>query len=258
MTSVNNTLYSLFRARFAIVMSKRKNTEQHQRREPDEKLLTYRRDFLSESEAEGMFSFLSSSSFQDVLQHTHYRIFNRLCRSGRKQAWISDNPNWTYVFSRNHIAGIDSHPWSRELTKIRKLVEAETGEQFNAVLVNMYDAEDYYAWHSDNDPWLGTDFIVASVSIGSSRDFVIRRKKGKDVKTYKLENGSLCIMHAGMQDTHEHAIPKIPKRNLQMLKIDKWNGRRFNLTFRKVIPELLQKQPKAVAQEWMDEKLAST
>lgn len=59
---------------------------------------------------------------------------------------------------------------------IRKRLEDIIGIRFNAVLANMYrDGHDHVAWHSDNEPSLGPEPTIASLSFGDERNFQLRK-----------------------------------------------------------------------------------
>lgn len=56
-------------------------------------------------------------------------------------------------------------------------VEREVGQRVNGVLLNYYrDGQDSMGWHSDDEPELRRDPLVASLSLGGSRRFDLRRK----------------------------------------------------------------------------------
>lgn len=118
-------------------------------------------------------------------------------------------------------------PWTSELQRIREIVEPLAGIRFNSVLLNYYrDGNDSVAWHSDKESIMGSQSIIASVSLGQVRSFDIRNKLNhKEVYSVKLEHGSFLLMKAGLQEGWEHRIAKSTKP----MKA------RVNLTFRLVI-----------------------
>ena len=113
-------------------------------------------------------------------------------------------------------------------------------DYFNCVLVNYYEnGADSVNWHSDDDKWLGKNFTVPSVTLGAEREFLLRPKNNKKkITTYTLSNGSLLMMKGMTQEGFQHAVPKIKKSNPNYKK------GRINLTFRRVVPELIHKNPK--------------
>jgi alkylated DNA repair dioxygenase AlkB len=142
------------------------------------------------------------------------RMYDKDVLSPRLMGWYGD--------ANGRIA--DIAPWTPSLLMIKEKVEARTGFQFNAVLVNYYrDGNDSVAWHSDKESVPGRKTTVGSVSFGQVRSFDIRNKYNHDEKySVKLEHGSFLFMKPGMQDYWEHRIAK----STRPMKP------RLNLTFR--------------------------
>ena len=104
------------------------------------------------------------------------------------------------------------------------MVEAESGDSFNCCLLNLYHSgEEGMAWHADDEKSLGEIVNVASLSLGESRNFQVKRADGQgEVENILLEGGDLLIMEHPFQKEMLHQIPKTQK------KINS----RINLTFR--------------------------
>lgn len=85
--------------------------------------------------------------------------------------------------------------------------------------------KDSNGWHADNEPELGNDPIVASLSFGASRRFYLRSNTENKSLKLLLENGDLLLMGNGMQTGWKHCVPK-------SLGV---HEPRINLTFRKII-----------------------
>ena len=81
-------------------------------------------------------------------------------------------------------------------------------------------------WHSDDEPELGRDPCIASLSLGSERRFLLRHKTQSNLPTYEylLGDGDLLIMDGETQHHWKHQIPKT-RRPV---------GPRINITFRYV------------------------
>lgn len=198
----------------------------------------YNKNFYDKNNSLQIFNYLKTLNYK----HTYYRMFGKITRSPRKMIWYSTNLSWTYFFSKNHIKGLPVNKFTPELLKIKKEVETFTGKTFNSLLINEYHPNDSISWHSDNDPWLGENFIVPSLSFGSERTFKLRLKSDKKKQfKIKLKNGSLIIMLDKCQNLWEHSIPK-----------EKIQGIRYNLTFRNIIPSLVNKQYKGIKLENID------
>jgi alkylated DNA repair dioxygenase AlkB len=113
------------------------------------------------------------------------------------------------------------------LINIKSRIESVTGYQFNCVLLNLYrNGRDSVSWHSDDEPGLGENPLIASVSFGATRRFMFRHKLKKDQKLeIKLIPGSLLIMKGVTQKFWQHQIPKTTTLTQE----------RINLTFRYII-----------------------
>ncbi len=152
----------------------------------------------------------------------HIQIVGRLIPVPRRTAWYGD-PGATYVYS-----GIRNEPlpWTPLLSDLRAAVSAAAGAPFNSVLINHYrDGKDSMGWHADNEPALGRDPVIASLSLGAPRRFVLRHATQKDRSmAFLLGDGALLVMAGATQHHYRHAVPKTAEA-----------GERINLTFRQVI-----------------------
>ncbi len=177
--------------------------------------------FIAEEERADLFASLSR---EIAFAPESIRIFGRLMPVPRLVAWHGD-PDTAYVYSGTHH---DPLPWTPALAHLRARVSARAGQPFNSVLANLYrSGTDSMGWHSDDEPELGPDPVIASLSLGATRRFRLKPKAagGRPVEI-ALTDGSLLVMRAGVQRGWQHAIPK--EAAVQ--------GPRINLTFRTVTP----------------------
>jgi alkylated DNA repair dioxygenase AlkB len=100
---------------------------------------------------------------------------------------------------------------------------------FHGCFVNGYEgSKDHLGWHADDDSHIDHTKPIAIISFGCEREIWFRANDKVDgVEKLLLENGSLTLMHAGMQQTHQHRIPKSPYQH---------SNRRISLTFRALLP----------------------
>jgi alkylated DNA repair dioxygenase AlkB len=99
------------------------------------------------------------------------------------------------------------------LVPLLEAVRARTRVDFNHVLVNRYrDGRDSMGFHADDEPELGENPLVATVSLGATRRFVLRPRRGREHEplAYELEHGSLLIMGGTCQRQYHHGIPRQP------------------------------------------------
>jgi alkylated DNA repair dioxygenase AlkB len=146
-------------------------------------------------------------------------VYGKRINFPRLTAWYGDNDK-PYSFS-----GITLNPlaWTKTLLDIKNRVEPKAGVSFNSVLLNLYrDGNDSISWHTDAEPELGKNPIIASVNFGEARTFQLRHIETKEKIEIKLVHGSLLIMQGELQHFWQHQVPKTA------MKIKD----RINLTFR--------------------------
>ena len=150
-------------------------------------------------------------------QQNRIRIYGKEHLEPRLTAWYGPR----YRYSSIHWP---EKPMPSALENLRAKLEELTGFQFNAVLLNRYrTGNDAMGWHRDNEPEIDQS-LIASVSFGATRDFLIRRKGEKINTAVPLSHGSLLLMHH-LQTDYEHALP----RRLRV------TDERINLTFRRIV-----------------------
>jgi alkylated DNA repair dioxygenase AlkB len=82
---------------------------------------------------------------------------------------------------------------TKELLSIKARVDAACGITFNSVLLNLYrNGNDSVAWHADDEPELGINPLIASVSFGQQRRFDVRHKQDHKLK-YSIELGEMVL-----------------------------------------------------------------
>jgi alkylated DNA repair dioxygenase AlkB len=149
-------------------------------------------------------------------------IFGQRRLVPRQVAWHGDaGASYTYSGTDHQPA-----PWTPELEYIRRRVHELSGAAFNAVLLNLYrDGRDGMGWHADDEPELGRNPQIGSVSLGATRRFCLRHRRRKDLRVdLDLQHGSLLLMGGATQHHWVHALPKTQRAV----------GERINLTFRLV------------------------
>jgi alkylated DNA repair dioxygenase AlkB len=181
--------------------------------------LTYLPSFFAADRERLLEQLLSTTAWrQDVIT-----LYGAPTPIPRLQAWYGD-PGRTYTYSG---IVLEPQPWTPALLEIRTAIEPEAGVRFNSVLCNRYrDGRDGVAWHADDEPELGAEPVIASVSFGAVRPFRFRHQRDPDL-TYELElaSGSLLLMRGPTQACWKHQIAKTAKPV----------GERVNLTFRVIV-----------------------
>jgi len=185
------------------------------------------RTFFSKQESDSyLYDLLSNTPWK----HEQIRWYGKMIDLPRLTAWFGDEGK---VYKYSGIV-VEPHPWTPTLLKIKQAIEAKTGVTFNSVLLNLYrNGRDSVAWHSDDEPELGPEPIIGSVSFGETRPFNFRHKGQPNLRArVELSHGSYLIMKGRTQETWVHEIPKTSRQIRE----------RINLTFRTIVEEA---QPKS-------------
>jgi alkylated DNA repair dioxygenase AlkB len=83
------------------------------------------------------------------------------------------------------------------------------GVSFDSIGTNYYrDGQDSVAWHGDRVRHLA-DPIVAIVSVGAPRPFLLRSRRGGSSLAFALGQGDLLVMGGECQHRWEHCVPKV-------------------------------------------------
>ena len=108
---------------------------------------------------------------------------------------------------------LEPRPLTPHLLPVLEAVQIRTHVPFNHVLVNRYrDGLDSMGFHADDEAELGDNPLVATVSLGATRRFVLRPRRGRDEGplVHDLSHGSLLIMGGTCQRQYHHGIPRQP------------------------------------------------
>ena len=164
--------------------------------------LRYRPDWLPEAEADALFVALAAAI---PWERHRLRLFGREIDAPRLSCWIGD-PGAVYTYS--HVR-FEPRPWLPALAALRARLETTCGARFNSVLANLYrDGCDSMGWHSDDEPELGPEPLIASISLGGVRRFRLRARDGSAGLTLALTHGSLLLMAGATQRLYRHDLPK--------------------------------------------------
>lgn len=169
------------------------------------------------------------SIFNELKQKTNWRqeeivIWGKTLNIPRLTAWYGDlGAKYTY-------SGIEMYPnqWTDLLKRLKTKAEELSNAEFNSVLLNFYRNEkDSIGFHSDNEPELGYQPTIASLSFGATRKMIFKDKRSTLYKpiVVPLTPMSLLVMKGGTQKNFVHGINKERTPSEE----------RINLTFRKIL-----------------------
>lgn len=182
-------------------------------------LVSLHRDFLDLKEAAHLYQVLFDLPGWKLDQ---IQMFGRVHNVPRLHRWFACS-HQPYRWS-----GITMHPepFPSALELIRRRITALAQADFNSALGNLYrDGDDSVSWHADDEAELGPRPVIASLSLGATRRFLLRRKDDHSQKVaFDLSAGSLLIMAGDTQRYWEHCVPKTSHKV----------GPRINVTFRDI------------------------
>lgn len=171
---------------------------------------------------------LADDLFETLIKETPWQqdaitVFGKTYPQPRLTALYGNNG---LPYSYSNIT-MHPHPFSPEMKLLLKKIKTVCSTKFTSVLMNLYrDGSDSNGWHSDDEKELGTNPVIASLSLGETRMFHLRHKFDKSQRhKMELTHGSLLIMSGETQHFWQHQISKTKK----IVKP------RINLTFRKVL-----------------------
>jgi alkylated DNA repair dioxygenase AlkB len=189
--------------------------------------LTLWRHFLSDADID-LISLKNKLQADLKWQQSVIKMFGKAVAIPRLNAWYAD-PDCDYAYSGHTL---QHHDWTPLLLELKHKIEATVGHTFNSVLANYYrDGNDGVGWHSDDERELGKNPVIASLSLGAPRRFLLKPKGSTGVestisetKELTLTDGSLLLMAGTTQHFWQHSIPK--ERRI--------DAARINLTFRNI------------------------
>lgn len=185
--------------------------------------INYFPNFLSTQEADSLFS----QSQHLTWQQNQITMLGKSITVPRLET-IYGEQGCDYLYSRSVL--LQPKPWTDWLLWLKEKIEITTQHRYHIANAkrgasnrNRYrDQRDSISWHSDDEPTMGKNPAIASVSLGVTRRFSLKSKQDGSIQHFDLEHGSLLLMRPGCQSTHLHQVPKSTKVI----------GERINWTFR--------------------------
>ena len=190
-------------------------------------------DGLSGPDIEMIENFLAPAEADHILQQLitqtsweqpRVRVYGKWHLTPRLVCFHAD-PKLAYAYSDLLH---DALPWTPLLTDLKQRISDTVSARFNAVLLNYYrNGQDTIGWHADDERELGEQAVIASLSVGATRELLFKpRNGGSDRVSLTLTSGSLLIMRG---DTQHRWLHHLPRRARCV-------SPRVNLTFRLINP----------------------
>ena len=180
--------------------------------------ISYFHDFIPYDKS---IQYLETLLAEVAWQQNEIKLFGKVYNEPRLTAWYGDQ-GLSYKYSGIQLV---LSPWTGLLKELKSKVSLVAKTDFNNALLNFYrDGQDSMGYHQDNEPELGKNPVIASLTLGAERTFQLKHITDKEIKRrdIPLKSGSLLIMAGSTQHHWKHQIPKTKKPI----------GPRLNITFR--------------------------
>ena len=146
-------------------------------------------------------------------------------------SWLLEHEPWgemeMYLYGEKRlsprlVARLEVESLPSALSDARALLSARYRVDFTSVGVNLYrDGRDSVAWHGDRVARNRPTAVVATVSVGQRRRFLLRPRGGGPSVRFDLGQGDLLVMGGSCQRIWQHTVPKVASA-----------GPRMSVTFR--------------------------
>lgn len=126
-------------------------------------------------------------------------------RQGRRKMWhrVLDDPRLSYW------ARADDAPFDPSLPTMQRALERRYRHRLRRPGLNYYrHGQDSVAWHADRELRALDDTIVAIVTLGTRRPFLVRPRLGGPSIDLRPGSGDLVVMGGAAQRDWEHTVPK--------------------------------------------------
>jgi len=98
------------------------------------------------------------------------------------------------------------------LEDVRRQLGDRYGRTFDSAACNLYrDGRDSVAWHADRVRHTQAESVIAIVSVGAPRPFLVRPVGGGPSRSFLPGMGDLLVMGGACQHHFEHTVPKVAR-----------------------------------------------
>ena len=138
----------------------------------------------------------------------HGALFDRLLAEAPWQQ--RTRTMWDNEVLEPRMVALVPPPFPAYVQELVDPLNARYGVELDSCLVNLYrDGSDAVAWHADTVRKVMRDPLVATVSLGARRSFLVRPAGGgATVRRYKPGEGDLIVMGGSMQHDWHHTVPR--------------------------------------------------
>jgi alkylated DNA repair dioxygenase AlkB len=156
---------------------------------------------------------IGRGAWLDYAQHAvsgHIQLFEHLERTTRWHEASQRMYDKTVQMPRLYAVLPEDGPGHPVLEQARHVLEGRYGEAFPRLSLALYrDGSDSVAWHGDRVARRMQQALVATISVGGTRRFLLRPYGGGRSIARTLGHGDLLVMGGTCQRTWQHSIPKV-------------------------------------------------
>jgi alkylated DNA repair dioxygenase AlkB len=140
----------------------------------------------------------------------HQQLYDHLVTTMRWQSQRVPMYDRTVDVPRLLASVPDDGPGHPLLADMARALSARYGEDFTRMGLALYrDGNDSVAWHGDRVARELPEALVATVSLGEPRRFLMRPAEGGRTISFALGWGDVLVMGGTCQRTWRHALPKV-------------------------------------------------
>lgn len=183
--------------------------------------VSYTENFVTLEESQKIQGILNKAG----LKQLNLKVFGKPCKTPRLVGAFALDKLDHYAYSGNDCYTQLMPDVLVDLkNRIEDFLELDR-DTFNFAVVNLYrDGNDSIGEHRDKESCMDTTHGIASISLGTPRDFVLKSYKGPKYRSViNLADRSLLHFSDSVNTNYTHSVP-IRK---------KVQGERFNITFRR-------------------------
>ncbi len=140
-------------------------------------------------------------------------------KCGRRRMWneMRDDPRLSYWVRR------DQPPFDPILPVAQIALERRYRKRLRPPGLNYYrDGRDSVAWHADRELRVLDDTLVAIVTLGTRRPFLVRPQGGGPSIDLSPASGDLLVMGGAAQRDWEHSVPKTSRAGPRVSASWRW------------------------------------
>lgn len=215
-------------------------------------------NILPKKQADDVLRFLLNEA--DTWVPQKFYLFERLVESKHTGAMYSEFPERKATYQGRLCHNV--RPFTEDLKDARDVIQNLVNKELEErpagphqhkgkwvsdfVIANHYpDRQSSVGYHSDQMTHIGPSAIIASYTLGATREFRLRPRydsANKSIISIHIPHNCLVIMHAGCQEAYKHSIPPL-RTAFDPHPIS--GQARMNLTYRMYLPEFkLENIPK--------------